>query len=181
MSTWRDAALDDLVRERGAALVRYGYLLTGDTALAQDLVQDAIVKVFVRAHRGAPLESLEAYVRRTMVTLSIDGFRRRTRSSSLARLAADPEVRPDPVAGAAERMDVHAALAELGRQERTAVVLRYFDDLTVPEVAARMGLAEGSVKRYLSNALRRLEGRLGPIAVPAVDEVVGVARPERSR
>ena len=70
-----------------------------------------------------------------------------------------------------ERDDVTAALAGLPAEQRAAVVLRYYEDLTVPEVADRMGLGEGTVKRYLSLATRRLEDRLGPVAPPDHDEI----------
>ena len=168
----RDAALGDLVRDRGEALVRYGYLLTGDLASAQDLVQDAVVKVFVRVGRGRAPDFLEAYVRRTMATLAIDRHRGRRRRQRTEQLLADPSPVVDPEASTATRLDLAEALAQLGRQERTAVVLRFYDDLTVPQIASRMGLAEGSVKRYLANAMQRLERNLGPIDDPPRDDVV---------
>lgn len=162
MPTSRDAALATLARERGDALTRYAYLLTGDVPAAQDLVQDALVKVFVRIRGGFEPDVLEAYVRRSIVTLYVDGYRKRRTWANVRHLFADGDVAP---AGpdTATTVDVARSLATLGRQERTAVVLRYFEDLTVPEIADRMGLAEGSVKRYLSNAVRRLEERLGPL------------------
>lgn len=162
----RDRALVELVRDRGEALVRYGYLFTGDVGAAQDLLQDALVKVFVRTRSGFEPEAVEGYVRRTMATLYVDGYRKRRTWSAVQHLFADSEDVNGPEAGTAERLDLHAALATLGRQERAAIVLRYFEDLTVPQVAQAMGLAEGSVKRYLSNAVRRLEQRIGPVGPP---------------
>ena len=157
-----DRALIELVRRRGEALTRYAGMFTGDVAAAQDLVQDALVKVFTKTRTGRELEAMEAYVRRTIVTLYIDRYRRGRRHRKIQHLISTDQVAltgPD----AAEVLDLHAALATLAPQERAAAVLRFFEDLTVPEVAVRMGLAQGSVKRYLSNAIRKLEQRLGPV------------------
>lgn len=159
-----EAALTLLVRDRGDALVRYAYLLTGDVPAAQDLLQDALVKVFARTRRGFEPDVLEAYVRRAIATLYIDGHRKRRRWDGVQHLFLAEDDTPSAEPRAVDSMDLRAALSSLGRQERAAVVLRYFEDLTVPEVAAAMGLAEGTVKRYLSNATARLQQRLGPIA-----------------
>ena len=159
----RDAALDRLVRDRGSELTRYAYAFTGELAAAQDLVQEALVKVFVRSRAGLDVHVLEAYVRRAIATTFIDGYRRRRTFDARRHLAAVPEQMAGPEIHAPARLDLHAALATLGRQERAAVVLRYFDDLTVGQVAEVMHLSEGSVKRYLANATRRLEARLGPL------------------
>ncbi len=157
--------LVNLVRARGEALTRYAYVYTGDMAAAQDLVQDALVKVFVRSRTRSEPEALEAYVRRVIATTYIDGYRRRRTWDGLRHLLArrDDDQAVDPTVTASDRLDLRAALAALGRQERTAVVLRFYDDLTVLQVAEVMQVAEGTVKRYLSNALHRLEARLGTL------------------
>jgi len=169
-----------LARERGEALTRYAYLLTGETAAAQDLVQDALVKVLVRARAGTDVEALEAYVRTAIATLFVDGHRRRRTWVSRRHLLVEDDLAHGPETGDADRLDLRAALATLGRQERAAVVLRYYEDLTVPEIADRMGLAQGTVKRYLANAVRRLEQRLGPVAArPPAEDVVLMTRTNR--
>ncbi|MFS0702323.1 RNA polymerase sigma factor [Cellulomonas sp. 179-A 4D5 NHS] len=168
----RDQVLVDLVRARGEALTRYASVYTGDMAAAQDLVQDALVKVFVRSRTRSEPEALEAYVRRVIATTYIDGYRRRRTWDGFRHLLArrDDEAARDDAAAATDRLDLRAALATLGRQERTAVVLRFYDDLTVPQVAEVMQVAEGTVKRYLSNALHRLEARLGTLDPLGEDE-----------
>ena len=170
-----DRLLADLARERGADLVSYAYLLTGEVASAQDLVQDAMVKVFVRLRRGFTPQTAEAYVRRTILTLYVDGYRRRRHWAGLSHLVARGEVTDGPELRGVDRVDLRAALGVLAPQERACVVLRYYEDLTVPEVASRMRLAPGTVKRYLSNAVRKLEAQLGPVPVavdPDDDDVV---------
>lgn len=163
-----DEPLADLVARRGEALVRYAYLLTGDVAAAQDVVQDALVKVFVRVRTRPDADLAEAYVRRAVVSVFIDGHRRRRRFADVQHLLAEPDAGSPP--DAATRLDLHAALATLGPQERTAVVLRYFEDLTVPEIADAMGLADGTVKRYLHDAIGRLEQRLGAMPTLRADD-----------
>lgn len=164
---WRDRAMAQLVQDRAEALTRFAYLFTGDTAAAQDLVQDAVVKVFIRTRSGFTPDSLEGYVRRAIVTTYIDGHRRRRRWADVQHLFADahPPEGPD----AAAQLDLRAALGTLAPQERAAVVLRFFGDLTVTDVADEMGLAPGTVKRYLSNAITKLEERLGPVPEPRLD------------
>ena len=178
----RQAALAGLVRDRGAELTRYAYAFTGDLAAAQDLVQEALVKVFVRTRAGLQVDVLEAYVRRTIATTYVDGYRRARTFDGKRHLTARPESLTGPEVHVPDRLDLHAALATLGRQERTAVILRYFDDLTVAQVADVMHLAEGTVKRYLANAVRRLEDRLGPLDPPPDQhEHLAMVRPHQDR
>ena len=169
-----DRALSDLVRERGRHLTSYAFLLTGDSAAAQDLVQDALIKVFLRSRPGFQPDVAEAYVRRAILTLFVDGFRRRRRWDARLHLVAAPEHSDGPELRSAERVDLHAALGTLTRQERAVVVLRYFEDLPLAEVASQMNLATGTVKRYLSNAVHKLESRLGPLEAPVESDSADV-------
>jgi RNA polymerase sigma factor (sigma-70 family) len=156
-----DDLLGELLDASAARLAAYGYLLTGSQHAGEDLVQDAIVKVFVRRRRIPNARAAEGYVRATMRTLHIDAMRR----EGLWRKAMPGEVavesRPDHAEAVATSDAVGRALATLSSQERVAVVLRYFDDLTVPATADAMGLADGTVKRYVSNALDKLAAVIG--------------------
>lgn len=180
---WEDE-LGELMATRGNALVRYAYMLSGDRALAEDLVQDALVKVFSRlrgpAGRGArrpaasapgvvvhaldptPLENAEGYVRRAILTLYLDGYRKRQRWYNIKHLLLDDGAVRSAESAAGARVDVMAALARLGPRHRACVVLRYFDDLTVPQIAEALGTAQGTVKRYLADATDHLRDLLGP-------------------
>ncbi|MDM7854453.1 RNA polymerase sigma factor [Cellulomonas alba] len=167
--------LEVLARERGRALFGYALLLSGDPRQAEDLVQDAFVRVFARTRTGFAPDAAEAYVRRAILTIHLDVLRRRQRWSGLRHLVQHDErsreATPDPAAAVTAGVDVRAALDRLAPQERVAIVLRHVEDLTVPEVADRMGLATGTVKRYLSTATHKLESLLGPLpddAGPAV-------------
>ena len=173
-----DDAMAALARERGRALTGYAYLLTGNLRDAEDLVQDALVKTFVRAKDVDPAAT-EGYVRRAILTTYIDGYRRRGRWDGVRHLLARDEVQGGPEEMSAERLDVQAALRALPPQQRACVVLRFYDDLTTAEIADRLGLAVGTVKRYLSLATHRMEALLGPLEVSATDDVVLVEKGEQ--
>jgi RNA polymerase sigma factor (sigma-70 family) len=175
-----DDVLTDLVRRRGPALVAYAHLLSGDHAAAQDLVQDALVRVFGRLRRGFTPDSAEAYVRRAILTVFLDERRRHGRFTDVRHVVVTPDEAPVE-APADTRLDLRAALTLLGPQHRAAVVLRYYDDLTVPEVAARMNVSTGTAKRYVHDALRRLEGVLGPLDTDDDEAALVVPLAARSR
>nr|WP_174257855.1 sigma-70 family RNA polymerase sigma factor [Phytoactinopolyspora alkaliphila] len=153
-------------------MVGYAYLLTADLAEAEDLVQEAIVRTFARSLRGLELQDAESYVRRAVLRLYVDGHRRWGRWLGVRHLVATRSDDRGALAGPEltdTQIDVRRALADLPRRERACVVLRYFEDLTVPQIADRLGVSDGSVKRYLSQGVRRLRTVLGA-AVPAADD-----------
>ena len=182
MADW-ERTLDDLVRARGVALTRYAYLLCGDAREAEDLVQDALVKTFSRRRDLRESGPIEAYIRQAILTTHIDGVRRRQRWAAIRHLAVRAETRLGPEQASSDRIDIEVALNLLAPRERACVVLRYYEDLTVPEIARQLSLATGTVKRYLSDAVRRLEGRLGSIPADTHDEhdmvLVSAARSAR--
>mgnify|MGYP005814747395 CR=1 FL=1 len=147
MATW-PAVLDELVRTRRAALVGYATLLTGDPAAAEDVVHDAIVKAFSRGRRFTHVNKADAYVRRAIVSVFIDRARReqRFRDAAPGLVGGGFEAAPEAA------VDLERALASLTPQLRAVTVLRFHDDLTVPQIADRMGIADGTVKRYLHEA-----------------------------
>lgn len=156
MAAWQ-ALVEQLISERGSRLTAYAAMLVARDEDAEDLVHDAVVKTFSRNRGIKDVDHAEAYVRRVMPTLVID--RARTRASKSRALQRGFEREPhttDLDAG----LDVRRALRELPPRERACTVLRYFDDLTVPQIAARLGLAEGTVKRYLADASGKLATRL---------------------
>ncbi len=160
----QDDVVEALISTRGRALTGYAYLLCGNVEDAEDLVQDALVKTFARGRAGLRLESAEGYVRRAILTLYLDGWRRRGRWAVRRHLLVAPPSTAGPEEGAAARADVVAALRHLPPQQRACVVLRFYEDLTVTEIAEQLGVAEGSVKRYLSTGVHRMEALLGPVA-----------------
>jgi RNA polymerase sigma-70 factor (sigma-E family) len=158
MAAWQ-GFYDELATTRYPALLAYATLLTGSRAAAEDLLHDAFVRVFSRPRRLDSARHAEAYVRRALANLAMDRARGRARDADAARRAHDAELAPDPAGAVDERLGLASALARLPLQVRTCVVLKYYDDLTVVEIAERLGIATGTVKRYLSDA-RALLGEL---------------------
>jgi len=152
VSAWKPL-VEELVSDRSPRLLGYGVMLTGSVPDAEDLLHDAIVKAFGRPRRFEHVNAAEQYVRRTMQTLAID----RHRSRGAFQRALDRDSRPEeapPDLDAA--IDVEAALGALSPQERVCVMMRFYDDMTTAVIATHLGLADGTVKRYLSNALAKL-------------------------
>lgn len=161
MNQWK-GPLEELVRDKRADLVGYAYLLTGDRALAEDLVHDAIVRTFTRARRIDTVWEAHGYVKRTIATQFINS----TRKAALVRRKQhlfEPSDVPSPVASVGDSMVVERALATLSERHRACIVMRFFDDLTVSEIGHTLGIAPGTVKRYLHDAIQQLESVLGPV------------------
>ncbi|NEA33261.1 SigE family RNA polymerase sigma factor [Streptomyces sp. SID13031] len=158
MADWEDA-FTELLAARGAALRSYAYLLTGERAAAGDLVQDALLRVFSRLRLGSDVLQLEGYVRRAILNQYIDGRRRAKLWAASRHLLVEPPVHEDADATVAD--EVRQALSTLSPKQRACVVLRYYEDLTVPDIAEQLGCAEGTVKRHLADARVKLAAQLG--------------------
>jgi RNA polymerase sigma factor (sigma-70 family) len=180
MAEWLDG-MEQLVRERERALLGYAYVVCGDVTQAQDLVQDALVKTFSRPRPGLTQAKAEAYVRRAITTIYVDNYRRQQRWQRVQHLFKPPVEAESTTPFSDLSADVAVALADLPPRVRACVVLRFFDDLTVPDIASQLGLATGSVKRYLSDGMRALELRLGALddADHALAEELTVTDQER--
>jgi RNA polymerase sigma-70 factor (ECF subfamily) len=171
MTDWHDA-MEGLVRERERALLGYAYLVCGNATEAQDLVQDALVKTFSRPRPGLTALRAEAYVRRAITTLYVDRYRRHQRWLAVQHLFRPNDGRNAEMPELDMSADIRAALDLLPPRERACVVLRYFDDLTVPQIGRQLGIAGGSVKRYLADGIARLERSLGPLEDASVEHAV---------
>lgn len=158
MADW-ESAFGELLVARGSALRSYAYLLTGDTAAASDLVQDALLRVFSRLRVGTDVVQLEGYVRRAMLNQYVDGRRRAKLWRDARHLLVNPPVHEDADVTIAD--EVRQALSTLSPKQRACVVLRYYEDLTVLEIADQLGCAEGTVKRHLADARAKLAAQLG--------------------
>ncbi|WP_233245621.1 sigma-70 family RNA polymerase sigma factor [Salinibacterium hongtaonis] len=145
-----------LVAERGDALLRYAYVVSGSQDDAADLVQDALVKTFGRLRNGLSLQSAEAYVRRAILTTHLDGGRRTQRWRRILHLTAAPEHHASPAESSDARIDLFGELARLTPRERACLVLRYYDDFTVADIAETLEISPGTVKRYLSDGLAKM-------------------------
>ena len=150
---------DDYVRQRGAALVRLGHLLTGDRHQGEDLAQEVLARAFVRWDRIAA-DPPEPYLRRMLVNAAIS--RRRLASSREVVIAA-PVDGPDPGdlgAEAAERDAAWRLIRALPPKQRAAVVLRYYEDLDDTAIAALLDCSRETVRSQVKRALDTLRTRL---------------------
>lgn len=139
-------------------LSQVAVLLTGDRRLAEDLVQEALIRVYLNWRRVRP-EGAYSYTRRTLVNLNTDRWRRRHLEPILGDLG-DDHASPHGSRGHAVVEDRDSIVHELGRlsvRERTIVVLRYYLDLSERQVADELGISVGTVKSTCSRALQRLE------------------------
>jgi RNA polymerase sigma-70 factor (sigma-E family) len=150
-----EADFREFVSSRGRALLRSAYLLTGNLADAEDLVQSALAKTYVAWDRIEDRRALDGYVRRAMINTHISWWRRR-------RLDEYPtdEIPDLPVAdtsGTSELRDaLQRAIDRLPLRMRAAVVLRFFEDMTEAEVADVLGVSQGTVKSTVSRAVAKL-------------------------
>ena len=146
-----DAEFTEWVVAQQRQLLRSAYLITGDLQRAEDLVQDALVKVALRWAKlrdGHPT----AYARTIIVRDNVSSWRRRRRETVTAEPVRLDQVTSDPEAA----LVVRRALARLTGRQRAVVVLRHFDDLTEQETAEILGVAVGTVKSTNATALARL-------------------------
>lgn len=151
-----------LVEARSTALLRLAYAVVGDHQLAQDLLQEALVKVYVAWPRLRDVAGAEAYARRTIVTTAISWRRRRSFHEPPVEVVPDTEGDADQ----GDRLATHDVLWQQVRglppRQRTALVLRYYEDLSEAETADLMGCSTGTVKSQLAAALGKLRDRVGP-------------------
>lgn len=155
------SAFGDLVEARSTALLRLAYAVVGDHQLAQDLLQEALVKVYVAWPRLREGSAAEAYARRTIVTTAISWRRRRSFHEPPVDTVPD-HVTDDDGDWLATHDVLWQQVRSLPPRQRTALVLRYYEDLSEAETAELMGCTVGTVKSQLSAALSKLRERVGP-------------------
>ncbi len=143
-----------------AAVFRVCLVLSLDRALAEDAVSDAFTRAFVHWDKLASHPNPKAWLIMTARRSLLYRWRRGVDQLQFADLASLESKRPinvgDPSAGILRDLDVERALRQLPRRQREVVVLRYIGDLAVAEVAAVLGVSQGTVKAHQHSALRRL-------------------------
>lgn len=146
--------LEELLAAKGEHLLRTAVLMTGSQEEGEDLLQAALERLFRkwRSISGEP----EGYLRRTMCHLAADGWRRKRAWRARQSLLGRPEAQPDGTDAVDRRDHLVRLLRELPPRQRTAIVLRYWEQLTEAETAEAMGCSLGTVKAATSRGLRRL-------------------------
>lgn len=154
-------AFQDFTAAHGARLFRTAYFLAGgDWHLAEDLTQDTLVKVYLAWRRVSRVENPAAYAQ-TVLTRTFISQRRRKRSTE--QPIAEPPERVVEDVDTSVRLTLLAELATLSAKDRAVVVLRYWEDLSVEDVAAVLHISSASVRKQSSRALARLRVALGEV------------------
>jgi RNA polymerase sigma-70 factor (sigma-E family) len=155
---------EEFAAQRLDPLLRYATALACDPHLAQDIVQEVLLRAQQHWPRIAEADQPAAYVRR-MVTNEYLSWRRRRAAKDVALAHPDldrlgPAV-ADPTRLVDERDAMLARIARLPRKQRAAVVLRYYENLTDDEIAAQLGCTAGTVRSHVSRALSTLRASSG--------------------
>jgi RNA polymerase sigma-70 factor (sigma-E family) len=150
-----------LYAEHAPRALRFAFLLTGERELAEDLVQDAFIKVMGRFGDLRREEAFATYLRKTIVNLSYGTFRRRRverqylsrerRYSGASAPTSGPDLDRDD--------ELWSRLEQLPPRQRVALVLRYYEDLSEKQTAAAMGCSLRTVKSLVNRGLVALRAQ----------------------
>jgi RNA polymerase sigma-70 factor (sigma-E family) len=162
------AEFERFVADHGEALLRTGYLITWDVAEAEDLVQECLLRVARRWPQVRAMAHPNAYARRILVNLALDGATRRTRRRGELNEPGSPSTH-EVAAASLEvltkhdtRSELFDALGALPKRQRLVLVLRYFADLSEAQTAEALGCSVGTVKSTASRGLARLREAMEP-------------------
>jgi RNA polymerase sigma factor (sigma-70 family) len=171
----RGAGLDDaelrgfLTREY-PRVVNAVALASGSYPAAEDAVQEALVRAWMRSERGERLESLPAWVAAVALNQTRSGWRRAMAERRARRRIAESGPTAEP---SADHVDVARALEALPRRQREVAVLRYLLEMSTAEVAAALGIGEGTVKSSLARARAHLVDVLAVHDTEVANDVEG--------
>jgi RNA polymerase sigma-70 factor (sigma-E family) len=156
-----DAFIESMFNEHGRGLVRMVRLFVDDRNAAEDLVQEGFIRLARSAHRIDDRAKAAAYLRSIVLNLARD-HNRRGLVSLRHRLPLQDSVASaeDEVVLSESHQQVVDALRDLPGRQRDCMILRYYDELSVDEVAKTLGISRNSVKTHLTRGMRALEGAL---------------------
>ncbi|HZG95159.1 MAG TPA: SigE family RNA polymerase sigma factor [Mycobacteriales bacterium] len=148
-------AFDALLHTRSQPLLRAAYVLTGDWALAEDLLQTALTKTYLHWGVLDDVAAGEAYLRKVMFTTYAKWWRRKWHGE-VATESLPEGAATDAYAGVDRRDALRRALADLPRRQRAMVVMRFYADMSESDVADSLGVSVGTVKSTTAKALAKL-------------------------
>ncbi|GAA2706224.1 SigE family RNA polymerase sigma factor [Micromonospora olivasterospora] len=150
----------EFVAARSGALLRTAYLLAGDWATAEDLLQTALTKTYLAWKRLGGIEAIEPYARRVMVNTSTSWWRRRWHGERPTEVLPE-RAGADEIERQLDRDVLWRHLRALPSRQRAVLVLRYYEDMSEAQTAALLEISPGTVKSQTSRALATLRRRLG--------------------
>ncbi len=148
---YADDSFESLYAAEARAMSRLAYLMLGSAEQAQEVTHDAFARLYERWDR---VDNHGGYLRTCVINASRDRLRRRRVEARHA-----PDAQPDADLGARHLLD---ALARLPHRQRAVVVLRFYEDRSIADIASLLGLREGTVKSHLHRGLARLREDLAP-------------------
>lgn len=160
------ATFAEFVSARTTGLHRVAYLMVGDVGLAQDLVQEALVKTYLAWPRLRDVGAAEAYTCKAITTTAISWYRRKRWSAERSSDRPPDAPAPGHADGVTDRAWLWQCLLRLPVRQRVAIVLRYYEDLTEAQTAEAMGCAVGTVKSQVSAGLAKLRALVGDDVLP---------------
>jgi RNA polymerase sigma-70 factor (sigma-E family) len=157
-----ESRLARLYQDHALAAVRLAYLLTGSRELAEDLVQEAFLRISPRLETLREEQAFPGYLRKTVLNLARAHFRRQRLERLTLRKHASisPRLEAAIVSDIDLREELWRALQRLPHRQRAALVLRYYEDLSTRDAAALLGTSVGAVKLLVSRGTQALRGPL---------------------
>nr|WP_033343775.1 SigE family RNA polymerase sigma factor [Catenuloplanes japonicus] len=168
-----DDEFRDFVSARSSALLRTAYLLAGDWATAEDLLQTALTKTYLAWRRLGQIEAVEPYARRVLVNTATSWWRRRWHGERPTEVLPE-RAAPDEIEAQLERDALWRHVRELPARQRAVLVLRFYEDMSEAQTAAMLNISPGTVKSQTFRALNALRQRL---AAEGIDPDSGVPVP----
>jgi RNA polymerase sigma-70 factor (sigma-E family) len=171
-----EADFDEFVRSRSAALLRYGFVLTGNPHDAADLAQEALARLGEAWPRVRHKVDPEGYVRTTMARLHISRWRRLRRERLVGQVPERGYIDHGLSDAEADTGRLWQALAALPRRQRAVLVLRYYEHRSDEEIATLLGIARGTVRSQAARGLDKLRATWTPANADPSDAVTGRSR-----
>jgi RNA polymerase sigma-70 factor (sigma-E family) len=150
----------EFVAARSAALLRTAYLLAGDWATAEDLLQTALTKTYLAWRRLGEIEAVEPYARRVLINTATSWWRRRWHGERPTEVMPE-RAAPDQIEEHLDRDALWRHVKALPARQRAVLVLRFYEDLSEAQTAELLNISVGTVKSQTSRALTALRQRLG--------------------
>ncbi len=157
----RVGRLEDLYVRHAPAAVRLAFLITSDRDLAQDLAQEAFVRVAGRFHHLRVPDAFDAYLRRTVVNLATSSLRRRRVERAYLEREGGRPAPASTLPDVGVRDQLRAALRRLPSRQRAAVVLHYYEDLSEQQVADALRCSVPAARSLVSRAMETLRREIG--------------------
>jgi RNA polymerase sigma-70 factor (sigma-E family) len=164
----------EFVAARSGALLRTAYLLAGDWATAEDLLQTALTKTYLAWKRLGEIEAVEPYARRVLVNTATSWWRRRWHGEKPTEVLPE-RAAPDQLDEQLERDVLWRHVKALPARQRAVLVLRFYEDMSEAQTAALLNISAGTVKSQTSRALATLRNRLAAEGIDPTVRGTGVA------